>query len=110
MFGLFDRPSLKIAKNVPSWTRPVVEEVEHVIGSDAVNYGFTKTNFELAKGVALAAWVLNEHRCERVDLSSSLGNYISNMGKNCSRMLGTDSSLAISLVKQLENDGVIEVQ
>ncbi|ABC63831.1 hypothetical protein [Erythrobacter litoralis] len=110
VFGLFDRPSLKIAKHVPDWARETVVNCECVIGNEALNFGFNKTEFELAKGFALAVWVLNEQHQGRLALSNYQGRYIGNTGTNCLNMLRTKSDLAIALVNHLEKKGVIEAE
>ena len=107
MFGIFDTPAKKLRKRIPSYFLPDFEAVEHAARASLPYYATSDTENELIVGFALAAWALNEHRENRRTLSGPDGVFVSNYGQNCYKLLRNKSYLAVELVDDLKQAGVI---
>jgi hypothetical protein len=105
--GLFDPPSIGIRKRVPSAAHPQFDQLRSLT-DDAVPAHLSRTQIGLVVGFVMAAWALSEHRRGKLPLDKSAGTYISNMGLNCARMLGSEEETALSMVRHLIENGVID--
>lgn len=105
--GLFDPPSVGIRKRVPSAAHPQFDPLRSLT-ENAVPAHLSRTQVGLVVGFVMAAWVLSEHRRGKLPLDIAAGTYISNMGLNCARMLGSEEETALSMLRHLIEKGVIE--
>lgn len=93
MFGLFDSPTTKIKKHMPSTFHSEFDRVASIVLAD-IQMGNGKTN-AFAHGFLMSVWAIN-FVTENADwINERDARYIQNMGMNCMNMLNEYSQTYI---------------
>lgn len=104
--GLFDPPYIKVKKHLHKALHGDFEKVKQATESLLPSY-LTDTEQTLVIAFVTSAWALGGHQAGDFILPDKDGRYISNMGTNCINMLKDNQHIAVSIVHNLIEGGII---
>ena len=104
--GIFDPPAVGIRKRIPSGALADFDSLVAQTANAASSY-VSPSKQGVVIGFIASAWALSQFRTGAMDLSAKDATYISNTGATCSKMLGRDQAMAISMLGHLVEQGVI---